>query len=159
MSFITTASSAVVVALFEGTIAQFIMLAVLMHIVPALGGVVGNQSVAIMVREIVIGNLEWKRSKKILLKELIVSLASGLAIGAVASLASSLIYQKWIIGAIFGSAIVFNLFMGALMGTMIPLVLKRFRLDPALASGMIVTMLTDVMGLFCFLGLAALILR
>jgi magnesium transporter len=159
MSFVTTAFSAVVVALFEGTIAQFIMLAVLMHIVPALGGVVGNQSVAIMVREIVIGNLEWKRSKKILLKELIVSLAAGLAIGAVASLVSSLIYQKWIIGVIFGGAIIFNLFMGALLGTLIPLVLKRFRLDPALASGMIVTMLTDVMGLFCFLGLAALILR
>jgi len=159
MSFITTAFSALVVALFEGTISQFIMLAVLMHIVPALGGVVGNQSVAIMVREIVIGNLEWKRSKKILVKEIIVSLASGLAIGVVATLVSTLIYQQWVIGAIFGGAILFNLFMGALLGTLIPLVLKRFRLDPALASGMIVTMLTDVMGLFCFLGLAALILR
>jgi magnesium transporter len=159
MSFITTSFSALVVALFQGTIEQFVILAVLMHIVPALGGVVGNQSVAIMVRELVIGSLEWKRSKKILLKELFVSLASGVAIGVVASLASAAIYANWYIGAIFGGAILFNLFMSTLLGTLIPLILKRMRLDPALASGMIVSMLSDVIGLFAFLGLATLFMR
>ena len=158
MSFLTTSFSAVVVAVFKGTIEQFIMLAVLMHIVPAIGGVVGNQTVAIMVREIVLGTLEWKRSKKILFKELLVGTGSGIAIGSVACLISSVVFGKWIIGAIFGGAIIFNLFMAALLGILIPLVLKKLRLDPALASGMIVTMLTDVFGLFCFLGLATLIL-
>ena len=158
MSFLTTSFSALVVAAFKGTIEQFIMLAVLMHIVPAIGGVVGNQTVAIMVREIVLGTLEWKRSKKILFKELLVGTSSGIAIGSVACLVSSFIFGKWVIGAIFGGAIIFNLFIAALLGILIPLALKKLRLDPALASGMIVTMLTDVFGLFCFLGLAALVM-
>jgi magnesium transporter len=158
MSLLTTSLSAVVVAIFKGTIEQFIQLAVLMHIVPAIGGVMGNQSVAIMVREIVLGTLEWKRSKKILFKELMVSMGSGLAIGVVASAASYLIFDEWKIGAVFGAAIFFNLFIAALLGTLIPLILKRLKLDPALASGMIVTMLTDGIGLFGFLGLATLLL-
>lgn len=154
MSLLTTSLSAIVVYTFQGTIEQFLLLAVLMHIVPALGGVVGNQTVAIMVREIVIGNLDWKRSRKILFKELIVSIGSGIAIAGVSGLITSIIYDKWLIGVIFGSAIIFNLFLAALMGTLIPLALKRLKFDPALASGMIVTMLTDVFGLLCFLGLA-----
>lgn len=158
MSLFTTSLSAVVVALFAGTLETFIMLAFLMHIVPAIGGVVGNQTVAIMVREIVLGNLEWKRSKKILLKELVVSTGSGVAIGAVSSILTSLILKNWIIGAVFGAAICINLFLAALVGTLIPLALKRMKLDPALASGMLVTMFTDVMGLLAFLGLATLTL-
>lgn len=158
MSLFTTSLSAVVVALFQGTIEQFIMLAVLMHIVPAIGGVMGNQTVAIMVREIVLGTLEWKRSKKILFKELTVGLGSGLAIGAVAGLITGLIYDKWIIGIIFGSALIFNLFMAVLIGILVPLSLRKLRMDPALASGMIVTMMTDVLGLLCFLGLGTLVL-
>lgn len=158
MSLITTSLSAVVVALFKGTIEDVIILAILMHIIPAIGGVVGNQTVAIMVREIVLGNLEWKRSRKILLKELIVSIGSGIAIGVVGSFATSIIYNRWDIGLIFGISIIINLFIAALFGTIIPLLLKSLKLDPALASGMIVTMITDVMGLFSFLGLAAIFL-
>ncbi|MCP5107766.1 MAG: magnesium transporter [bacterium] len=159
MSLFTTSLSAVVVAIFEGTLEQFIYLAFLMHIVPAIGGVVGNQTVAIMVREIVLGNLEWKRSKKILLKELVVSTGSGVAIGAVSSVMASLILKKsWMVGAVFGAAICINLFLAALVGTLIPLALKRMKMDPALASGMLVTMLTDVFGLLAFLGLATLTL-
>lgn len=154
VSLLTTSMSAFVVYMFRGTIEQFLLLAVLMHIVPALGGVVGNQTVAIMVREIVLGTLEWKRSKKILFKELIVSVSSGIAIAAVSGFITTIIYDKWIIGVIFGAAIIFNLFLAALMGTLVPLALKRLKFDPALASGMIVTMLTDVFGLLCFLGMA-----
>jgi magnesium transporter len=158
MSLFTTSLSAVVVNIFKGTIEQFIVLAVLMHIVPAIGGVVGNQTVAIMVREIVLGTLEWKRSRKILFKELLVSLGSGLAMGATASVATGLIFKNWVIGAVFGVALLLNLFIATFVGTAIPLILKRLKFDPALASGMLVTMLTDVLGLVCFLGLATLIL-
>ena len=158
MSLFTTSLSAVVVSLFQGTIEDIIILAILMHIIPAIGGVVGNQTVAIMVREIVLGNLEWKRSRKILLKELVVSLGSGISIGIVASIITSIIYNRLDVGIIFGISIIINLFIAALFGTMIPLFLKKLKLDPALASGMIVTMVTDVMGLFSFLGLAALFL-
>ncbi len=158
LSLFTTSLSAVVISLFKGTIEQFILIAVLMHIVPAIGGVVGNQTVAIMVREIVIGTLEWKRSKKILFKEVFVSLGNGLIIGGISSILTFLLFKKWEVGLIFGGAIVFNLIMGSLFGTIIPIALKKFRMDPALASGMIVTMLTDVLGLFFFLGISTLVL-
>ncbi len=158
ISLLTTSSSAIVVALFKGTIEDLIILAILMHIIPAIGGVVGNQTVAIMVREIVLGNLEWKRSRKMLFKELVVGLGSGISIGIVGSVATSIIYNRWDIGIIFGVSIIINLFIAALFGTIIPLFLKRLKLDPALASGMIVTMVTDITGLFSFLGLAAIFL-
>lgn len=158
MSLITTSLSGVVVAIFKGTIEQFVTLAILMHIVPAIGGVLGNQTVAIMVREIVLERMDWKRSRKILFKEMVVGLGAGIAIGAVSSLFSALIFKNWLVGAVFGGAIAFNFFNAALSGTLIPLILRRFKLDPALASGMIVTMLTDIFGLFCFLGLATLFL-
>jgi len=158
MSLFTTSLSAIVVNIFRGTIEQFIVLAVLMHIVPAIGGVVGNQTVAIMVREIVLGTMELKRSRKILLKELLVSIGSGLGIGVVSSVVTGLLFKNWVIGAIFGVALLFNLFMATLVGTIIPLILKRLKFDPALASGMLVTMLTDVLGLLGFLGLATIIM-
>jgi len=158
LSLFTTSLSAVVVSFFKLTLENFITLAFLMPIVPAIGGVVGNQTVAIMVREIVLGNLEWKRSKKILFKELGVSTGSGVVIGAVSSALSALILNNWLIGAVFGAAICVNLFLAALMGTLIPLALRRMKLDPALASGMLVTMFTDSMGLLAFLGLATLTL-
>lgn len=158
MSLFTTSLSAIVVNIFKGTIEQFIVLAVLMHIVPAIGGVVGNQTVAIMVREIVLGTLELKRSRKILFKELLVSIGSGVGIGVVSSVVTGLLFKNWVIGAIFGAALLFNLFMATFVGTIIPLILKRLKFDPALASGMLVTMLTDVLGLLGFLGLATIIM-
>ncbi|MDY0297541.1 MAG: magnesium transporter [Acidobacteriota bacterium] len=157
-SLVTTSLSALVVSLFQGTIREFVLLAVLMPMVAALGGVVGNQTVAIMVREIVLGNLDWKRSRSILFKELLVSTGSGIIIGLLASGAAMLLVHQWKFGAIFGTAILLNLIIATLLGTLIPLTLRTLRMDPALASGMMVTMLTDVFGYFCFLGLAALFL-
>jgi len=158
MSLFTTSISAIVVNTFKGTIEHFLVLAVLMPIVAAIGGVVGNQTIVIMVREIVLGTLEWKRSRKILFKELLVSTGSGVGIGIVASVVTGLIFKNWVIGAIFGSALLFNLFMATLVGTLIPLILKRLKFDPALASGILVTMLTDCLGYLSFLGLATLIM-
>ncbi len=154
MSLFTTSLSAFVVWAFDDSIENFVKLAILMHMVPALGGVVGNQTVAIMVREIVLGTLEWERSKKILFKELFVGIGSGIMIGVLASGITSLVMADWRLGAVFGASLCLNLFIAALVGTLVPLFLRRLKLDPALASGMIVTMLTDVMGLLIFLGLA-----
>jgi magnesium transporter len=158
ISLFTTSVSAIVVALFKGTIENIITLAVLMPIIPAIGGVVGNQTVAIMVREIVLGNLEWRRSKTIIIKQLIVSIGSGITIGLVGIGGTLIIFKRVDIGLIFGTSIMINLFIATLFGTIIPLFLKKLKLDPALASGMIVTMTTDVMGLLSFLGLATIFL-
>lgn len=158
LSLLTASLSAIVVGVFKGSIQNFIWLAVFMPIVAATGGVVGNQTVAIMVRELVIGNLEWKTSKAILFKQFMFGIGSGIAIGIFAGLISYIVSGLWIFGAIFAAALIINLSTGALFGALIPMVLKSLKLDPALASGMIVTMTTDVMGYLSFLGLATLIL-
>ena len=157
-SLLTTSVSALVVGLFQAEILQGVFLAVFMPIVAALGGVVGNQSVAIMVRELVLGNLDWKKSRKLLLKELVVILISAITIALVAGTVSAFWLGRWKFGLVFGVAIIFNLFMATLLGTLIPLGLKRLRFDPALASGMVVSMMTDALGLLSFLGLASLLL-
>ncbi len=157
LSLFTTSLSAFVISLFKGTIEQFIFLAVLMPMVTAIGGVVGNQTVAIMVREIVFGSRDWKRSKKILLKEIVVSLGNGLIIGVIASISTYFFFNNWKLGLIFGGAIIFNLLNGTFFGTIIPLFLKKLRLDPALASGLVVSMLTDSLGFLFFLGVSTLI--
>ncbi len=87
------------------------------------------------------------------------STGSGLAIGLFSTGLTYLVFKNWIIGAVFGVSIFINLFLAALFGTLIPIALKRLKLDPALASGILVTMLTDVMGLMVFLGLATLMLQ
>jgi magnesium transporter len=158
MSLITTSVSALVVAAFKGTIETFIQVAILMHIVPAIGGVLGNQTIAIMVREIVLGGMDFQKSKRILFKESVVSVGSGLLIAMLATPVTYLAFNRWVFGLIFGGAIIFNLLFATFFGTLIPLVLKILKIDPALASGMIVSMLTDAFGLLCFLGLSSLFL-
>lgn len=158
LTLLTTSISAWVIFNFQATLASKVYLTILMTIAPAIGGVVGNQTVAIMVREIVLGNLEWKGAGRLLLKELAVAGGIGVAIGLVGSVLSSLIFNQWALGAVFGGAILLNLFSAGLFGTLIPLGIHRLKMDPALASGMLVTMLTDVGGLLGFLGLASLFL-
>jgi len=158
MSLITTSVSAVVVALFKGTIQTFVQVAILMHIVPAIGGVLGNQTIAIMVREIVLGGMDFKKSKRILFKESVLSIGSGLLIVLLATPVTYLAFNRWEFGLVFGGAIIFNLLFATVFGTLIPLVLKTLKIDPALASGMIVTMMTDTFGLLCFLGLSSIFL-
>lgn len=158
LSLLTTSLSAWVIFSFQTTLTMKIGLTILMTIAPAIGGVVGNQTVAIMVREIVLGNLEWKGAGKILLKELAVAAGSGVAIGGAGSILAFLLFGEWQLGLVFGGAILLNLCSAGLFGTLIPLGLRRLKMDPALASGMLVNMLTDVGGLLGFLGLASLFL-
>jgi len=158
LSLFTTAFSAVVISFFKGPIQDYIWLAVFMPIVAALGGVVGNQNVAIIVREMVEGTMKWSTSKTILMRQFLVGIGSGILIGVISGAISFLISGLWIFGVIFAAAIVINMSLAALFGTLIPLILKLMKQDPALASGMMVTMLTDIIGYLSFLGLAALIL-
>ena len=152
ISLLTTSLSAVVVWMFKGTLEHYIQVAFLMHIVPAIGGVIGNQTIAIMVREIVMGGMDFSRSKKLLFKESVLSIGSGLLICLIVTPITYMALGNWRLGLIFGGAIVFNLFFATLFGTLIPLLLRTLKIDPALASGMIVTFLTDTLGLLVFLG-------
>ncbi len=157
-SLITASLAPLVVHYFEGTIEQFVKLVVFLPLVMALGGVAGNQTIAIIVREIAIGQAEWVGARKALFKEIMVGIGNGLIIGAILGGFSYLLIKNPYLGLILGLAIIINLFIAALVGTLIPLVLKLLRLDPALGSVNLLTMCTDSIGALTFLGLGTLFL-
>ncbi|MGD8535612.1 MAG: magnesium transporter [Candidatus Aminicenantes bacterium] len=157
-SLITASLAPLVVHYFEGTIEQFVKLVVFLPLVMALGGVAGNQTIAIIVREIAIGQAEWVGARKALFKEIMVGIGNGIIIGAILGGFSYLLIKNPYLGLILGLAIIINLFVAALVGTLIPLVLKLLRLDPALGSVNLLTMCTDSIGALTFLGLGTLFL-
>jgi magnesium transporter len=157
-SLLTASVAPFVVKYFEGTIKDFVTLAVFMPLVAALGGIAGNQTIAIMVREIAIGQTEWISARKALMKELLVGIGNGLVIGIVVGAASYLLFDNLYLGMVVGVAIILNLFVAALIGTLIPFFLRLLKLDPALGSVNLLTMFTDSIGLFTFLGLSTLFL-
>ena len=158
-SLLTASLAPFVVNHFKGTIQQLVILAVFMPLVAALGGIAGNQTIAIIVREIAIGQVDWLTVRKTLFKELLVGIGNGIILGVVLAAISYLIIGNPIMGVVLGLAIIINLFIAALLGTLIPLFLKLIRLDPALGSVNLLTMCTDTVGLLAFLGLGTLFLK
>jgi len=157
-SLLTASLAPFVVHYFEDTIKAFVTLAVFMPLVAALGGIAGNQTIAIVVREIAIGQADWISTKKALLKEMLVGIGNGIIIGIILAAVSYLLIKSPYLGLILGLAIIANLFIAALLGTLIPLFLKLLRLDPALGSVNLLTMCTDTVGFLSFLGLGTLFL-
>jgi magnesium transporter len=147
-----------VVGLFESTIEQVVALAVLMPIVASMGGIAANQIVALMVRGLALGQVGAGNTGALLRKELAVSLMNGLLWGLVVAAITTWWFGSAALGAVIGLALLLNLLFAALAGLMVPLLLRRLGLDPALAGSVIVTTITDVMGFFLFLGLGTLIL-
>jgi magnesium transporter len=151
--------AASVVALFEGTIDRFTALAIFMPIVAGMGGNAATQTLAVIVRGIALGELTWSNSRKALIKEGAVGLGNGVATGLVAAAVAWITKGNATLGIILGLAMVINMFVAAAAGTLIPLSLRALRVDPALASSVFITTLTDVFGFFSFLGLGTLFLR
>lgn len=147
-----------VVGLFEATIEQVVALAVLMPIVASMGGIAANQIVALMVRGIALGQVGAGNTAALLRKELLVSLINGLLWGLVVAGVTAWWFDSPILGLVIGLALLLNLLFAATAGLLVPLLLRRLGLDPALAGSVIVTTITDVMGFFLFLGLGTLIL-
>jgi magnesium transporter len=157
-SLLTASLAPLVVKNFTGTIERVVELAVFMPLVAALGGIAGNQTIAIMVREIAIGQIDWLSARKALLKELMVGVGNGIIIGSILGGLSYVLIGNLYFGLVLGLACIVNLFVAALVGTLIPLLLKLLRLDPALGSVNLLTMCTDSMGFLTFLGLGTLFL-
>lgn len=158
-SLLTASIAPLIVNSFTGTIEQVVKLAVFIPLVMALGGIAGNQTIAIIVREIAIGQTDWLSARKALLKEIVVGLVNGLVIGSITGILSFLIYDNYYFGLIIGVAIIINLFVAAFMGTLIPLILKLIKLDPALGSVNLLTMCTDSIGVLTYLGLGTIFLN
>jgi len=159
LSLLTASVAPFVVSHFKGSIQQAVTLAVFMPLVAALGGIAGNQTIAIIVREIAIGQVEWISARKALIKELLVGIGNGVVIGLILSASSYLLIKNPYIGLVLGLAVLINMFIAGLLGTIIPLFLRLIKLDPALGSVNLLTMCTDSIGFMVFLGLGTVFLK
>ncbi len=147
-----------VVALFESTIAQYAVLAVFLPIIAGQGGNAGTQVLTIVVRSLALDDIPDKGQRALLLKELMVGIFNGLAIGVVVGVIAWFWKQDVALGLVVFAAMVLNMIAAGLAGVVIPFGLKSLRIDPALASAIMLTTVTDVVGFFLFLGFAALAL-
>ncbi len=150
--------AAAVVDIFQTTVDKIVLLAVLMPVVPSMGGVAGSQSLTIITRAIALGQIDKSNARRILRKELLVGLLNGFGWAIIVAAFTYLWFGDWRIGGVIGAAMIINLFVAALAGFVIPLSLKRMNIDPALAGGVVLTTVTDVIGYMAFLGLGAALL-
>lgn len=157
--FITAILASAVVGAFEGTIQAVVSLATFMPIVTGMGGNAGTQTLTIIVRGLALGELNFKNMKRVFLKEVGVGLVTGIAIGAIIGVLGFLWERNFVFGIIIGIAMILNMIVATITGYLVPVVLKKFKVDPALASSIFVTTFTDVLGFFFFLGLATLLIQ
>ncbi|MDX8406522.1 MAG: magnesium transporter [Mariprofundus sp.] len=160
VNLVTAIAASMVIAQFEATIAQVVALAVLMPIVASMGGIAGTQTLTVIVRGIALGRVTFANARRTLIKEVSVGLVSGLVFALVIGTIASFWFPELgaRLGGVIAAAMMLNLFAAGLAGSLIPLTLQRLKIDPALASGTILTTVTDVVGFFSFLGLATLFL-
>jgi len=145
-----------VIGLFEETIGQLVALATLMPIVASIGGNTGNQTVALIIRGLALKQINSSNFSHLLFKELAISLMNGLLWGLIVGLFAYLIYQQIVLAGLIFAAMILNLLIAALAGVFIPMGLHKFGRDPVMGSSVMLTAITDSMGFFIFLGLAAL---
>ncbi len=160
VNLVTAIAASFVISQFEATITQIVALAVLMPIVASMGGIAGTQTLTVIVRSIALGRVTFSNARRALIKEVSVGMVSGLIFAVTMGVVASFWFPELGVklGLIIAAAMMINLFVAGLAGAMIPLTLQRLKIDPALASGTILTTVTDVVGFFSFLGLATLFL-
>ena len=150
--------AAAVVDLFQTTIDKIVLLAVLMPVVPSMGGVAGSPSLTIITRAIALGQINKANARSIFRREVLVGVLNGCGWAVIVAGVTYFWFGDWRIGAIIGAAMIINLVLAAVAGYSIPLILRRLRVDPALAGGVVLTTVTDVAGYMAFLGLDAIFL-
>jgi len=150
--------AASVVGMFEGTLEKVVILAVLMPVVASMGGVAGTQTLTIMVRSMALGRVEDSNARWLLYKEVAIGALNGLAWATIVALITIVFFSDWDVALVIGAAVAINLVAAALAGVLVPLVLRRMRIDPAIAGGVVLTTVTDVVGFMSFLGLGTLFL-
>ncbi len=158
INLFTAVMAAAVISLFEGTISQVVSLATIMPIVTGMGGNAGTQSLTIVVRGLSLGELTKENAVSILAKEVGVGLFSGIVIGVLIAIGAMLFERNPMFGLVTGVAMFLNMILANIAGYFIPVLLEKCHVDPALASGVFVTTVTDVLGFLFFLGLATMAL-
>ena len=158
VNLITALLAASVLYAFEPTLDQLVELAVLFPVVMSMGGIAGTQTLTLMIRGMATGQVNPRNSRDILRRELAVGILNGIVFSIVIAAIAYLWYGSAELGLVMGVAIIVNLVAGALAGALIPVFLKRMSIDPALAGGVVLTTVTDVIGILAFVGLASYLL-
>jgi len=158
VNLITTLLAAVVLYAFQPTLDQLVELAVLFPVVMSMGGIAGTQTLTLMIRGMATGQVSARNSMAILRKEMAVGLLNGILFSIVIAAIAYAWYGNVGLGLVMAFAILANLLAGALAGALIPVILKRMSIDPALAGGVVLTTVTDVIGILAFVGVASYLL-
>ena len=158
VNLLTAVVASIVIGFFEASIEKVVALAILMPIVASMGGNAGTQTLTVAVRALAVKELTTSNALKIITKETFIGGINGIIFAIIISLVSMYWFQDLMLGIIIGLAMVVNLIVAGFAGIIIPLTLDRLKIDPALASGVILTTITDVFGFLSFLGLATLFL-
>lgn len=158
INLLTAIAASLVIGLFEESLSQYVALAILMPIVASMGGNAGTQTLTVVVRQLALGEISNTNAYSTIKKEVIISLANGLTFALLLSIIAYLWFGEYMLGVVIAMSMVINLLTAGFFGTVIPLGLKRFDIDPAIGSTVVLTTATDVVGFFSFLGLATYIL-
>jgi magnesium transporter len=159
INLLTALLASWVIGLFDATIEKLVALAILMPVVASMGGIAGNQTLTLVIRGMAVGQISGSNARRLLNKELLVGALNG---GIWALIVAGVVvawFQDYLLGAIIACAMLINLVVAALAGATIPLLLRRMGIDPALAGGVVLTTVTDVIGFLAFLGLAAMMIH
>lgn len=159
VNLVTAILASATVSLFDATIGRVVALAVFMPLITGMGGNAGTQTLTLIIRGIALGEVSYENKKNILKKEFVVGTFHGLVLGLIVALLGGLWEGNAFFGLVIGISMFLNMVVAALSGYFVPIILKKINVDPALASGVFVTTMTDVLGFFFFLGLATLLIE
>jgi magnesium transporter len=158
INLLTAILASLVIGIFDSTLQALIPLAILMPIVASMGGNAGTQTLTVVVRQIALGEIENGEGREIVRKEVIISLFNGLIFAIVISIITFFWFGQYMLGVVIGISMIVNLFVAGFFGSVIPLTLRKLKIDPAIGSTVLLTTATDIFGFFVFLGLATLLL-
>ena len=157
INLLTAFSASAVIGMFEATIEQVVALAILMPVVASMGGIAGTQALTIVIRGMALGRVGSANICALVAREVLIGVANGLFWSLIVGLVAFVWFGDYTLGYVIAVAIIVNLLVAALVGALLPGYLKSMRIDPALAGGVVLTTVTDVVGFFCFLGVATLV--
>jgi len=158
VNLLTAILASIAIGIFEGTIKQIVALAVLMPIVASMGGNAGTQTLTVAVRALATRELNQSNALRVFGKEILVGIINGVVFAIIVGLVATLWFGEQGLGIVIALAMLFNLFVAGFFGASIPLLLQRWKIDPALGASILLTTVTDVVGFFVFLGLAKILL-
>lgn len=154
INLLTALLAAAVINIFEATIVKVVALAVLMPVVASMGGIAGTQTLTLVIRGMAVGQLGPANLRFLLNREFLLAVLNGLLLATLVAGVAAFAFQDLLLGGVIALAMVTNLIVAAVSGSLLPGLLQKLRIDPAIAGGVVLTTITDVTGFFVFLGLA-----